>query len=92
MSDATPTPIIVNASPTPAQIAAGIRQAVLVIGTIAGMLGYGQFAGKLSPILTILGPLSVVISYAWGQWVTRRSEQDKAVLANAAPNSIGVVR
>jgi hypothetical protein len=92
MSDPTVTPIIANASPAPDQIAAGLRQLVLVLGSIASALGYSKLAGEFSSLLAIVGPLSVIVAFVWGQLHTRAAAQQKATLAAAAPNAIGVVR
>ena len=85
-------PIVANADPTQDQLAAGLRQGVLLAAAVASTLGYTQLAGRLSALLAIVGPLAAVAAFAWGQWRTRRNAQDRATLAAAAPDCIGVVR
>lgn len=86
-------PIEVNATPTAAQIAALLRQVVTLLGAVAGTLGYaGVFEDKINMAATLIGPASAMIAIVWGQFATRKTAQNLAIAADAAPDRVAQVK
>ncbi len=92
MTDFSPSPIVANANPTPDQIATGLRQFVLIVAPVLTTLGYAKLAGELNSLLVIVGPIATIVVFIWGQLHSRQNAKDKATLAAAAPDSVGVVK
>ena len=89
MSDA---PIIVSATPTVAMWQTGLRYAITAVAAVLAALGYTGAAGKASALLLAVGPVAALLAFLWGLWATRSNGKKMAVLAAAAPNSVGQVR
>lgn len=86
------TPIQVHASPTAPQIAAALRQVVLMLGPLMGAIGYAGWAGQADQFLQVVGPVSAVIAFIWGQLATRKAAKQQAVMAPYAPESVATFK
>ena len=93
MTDVTPaTPIVVPATPASDQLASGLRSVILGLGVIATTLGATKFAGTLNGLLEAAGPIAAVVSVVWSQWNAHSQHAQKVTMANAAPDSVAVVK
>ena len=98
--DTPDTPIVINASPVTDQAAAASRDVLLVVAalpTLIAVLGthdvqqivtYVSGAG-FAPVLGILVTAGVMI---WRQIVTRRHKANLVTAAEAAPNSVAIIK
>lgn len=87
MSDPA-TPIVVNPNPVPAQVWIAVRD-VLKIG---GGLLVARGVVSDAELETILGALLIIGPVVWSQIRARRDREKLTVVAEAAPNSVAVVK
>lgn len=92
MADQTQTPLLVNEKAGPDQWAAAIRYALMAASSVASALGYTKTAGEFSAMLTVAGPLAMVIVFAMGQWKTRQQSLKLATVTKAAPDSVAQIK
>jgi hypothetical protein len=89
MSDDIDTnPIIIDPSSTVGQIGALLRYVLTAAGSFA--LGKGWISNDALQFLT--GLLTVVAPTAYGIWKTWHSKQKLVAVADAAPNSVAVIK
>jgi hypothetical protein len=89
MSDHLETdPIIIDPSSTVGQIGALARYILTAAGSFA--LGKGWISSDVLQFLT--GLLTVAAPTAYGIWKTWHSKQKLVALADAAPNSVAMVK
>lgn len=91
--------IKVDPSISLAMILTGGRQIALVLGggiSLFGFFrshdisGFGSWIG--GELFTIIGAISVIAAFLYGQWHTFWTKRAAVITANAAPNEIAVVR
>lgn len=85
-------PIEVNASATNAIIGAVVRYLLQTAGGILVARGFLDQPTADSIILQLGGVLLTVIPLAWGAIRAKLTHSEKVVLADAAPNSVAVVK
>ncbi len=85
-------PIEVSASAGGAQFATAIRYFLMGLGAFATGLGFEASSGSIEQLASYAGPVGAAIAFVWGQYSSRRSAKLKATLAEAAPNSVAVVK
>lgn len=82
------TPIVVNPSPVVSQVWIAVRDILKIGGGVLvakGIVTDGQLETLLGAVL-VLGPV------IWSQYRARRDRAKEVVLAEAAPNTVGVVK
>lgn len=89
MSD-TPvdSPIVVNPNPLPAQALVAVRSLLILAGGIA--VGRGWLTNEQLSIL--VGAILVLGPIIYQQFASRRNTAKLATLAEAAPNTVAVVK
>lgn len=83
-----PTPIVVNPNPLPTQAWVAVRDVLKVAGGVLVTRGLVTDA----QLETLVGAVLVVAPIIWAQYRARRDKAKMTLLAQAAPNSVGVVR
>lgn len=81
-------PIEVNEMVLPTTLAAALRYGVAILGTMAVSKGWVD-ADNVDGIATLLITATTV---SYGLWKTHRRKKQLVVVAEAAPNSVAVVK
>lgn len=100
MSDTPETPIVVNASPVVAQVNTALRDIALVATAVPAltallgkhdMLGLIKWAASSEAAPAVSVGVSVGV-FVWRQIHARRNRAEKVAMAEAAPDSVAVVK
>lgn len=92
-------PIKVDPSISLSMIIIGGRQIILVVGGAVSLYGFFRahdlsgFGGWLgSELFTMLGAISTIAVFLYGQWRAFWAKHEAVRMASAAPNKVAVVR
>lgn len=88
MTDSTDMPIEVNPSALPGQVVSLLRTVLVTLGGY--LVGRGLLTNE--QMLTVVGAAIPIISGIYGLYVQYSKKKREVVLAEAAPNSVAVVK
>lgn len=81
-------PIVVNGQTLPGTLAAALRYLIAMVGTFAVARGWVDTAA-VDGISTVIVTIATVV---YGLWKTRNTREKLVTAAEAAPNSVAIVK
>ena len=84
----TDTPIVVNSDPTPSMIWGAVR---VLLGAAGGWFVAKGYLDS-ETLNAVIGAIVVLAPAVWVAILNRRNTKQKAILADAAPNTVAVVK